>query len=440
MAITEVPEYAHLSDADTVAFAAALEAIRCDIEASRGAKDRAYIKRAIAFHRCLEIAARLAIASSKGRFGWAVGTTALAAAKCIENMELGHNIGHGQWDWMNDPEIHSNTWEWDMAGLMSQWQYSHNYRHHVFANVVSVDDDLGFGVMRVTRDQEWRPSTLVQPLRAVLLALAFEWGVALHGLYAVQDRETTDAGKSTHKTALIRKIARQAGKDYVLFPALSRRRWGRTLAANVVANGLRNVWACLVIVCGHFTDGAEKFAPSVLEGETKPEWYLRQILGTANFRAGRALAFMSGNLCYQIEHHLFPDLPSNRYPEIAERVRALCVTYDLPYTTGPLLRQCLLTVRTICKLALPDRFLFATSDDAPETASEDRFRDAAKRSHSSGVGDDARRRGLATAILARSNRRDHAPANVGDREHRCDSERQVTRLALVLNQLCCAVS
>jgi NADPH-dependent stearoyl-CoA 9-desaturase len=405
MAITEVPEYAHLSDADLEAFAAALETIRCDVEASRGANDRAYILRAIVFQRCLEIAARLGIARSKGKVGWAVGTGALAAAKCIENMELGHNISHGQWDWMNDPEIHSATWEWDMAGLASQWRHSHNYRHHLYANVVGVDDDLGFGVMRVTRDQEWRPRMLAQPLLAVLLAFAFEWGVAAQGLWSVQDCETTDAGKSAHTTALIRKIARQVVKDYVLIPALSRRRWLRTLGANVVANGLRNVWACVVIVCGHFTDGAEKFTPSALEGETKPEWYLRQMLGTANFQAGTAMAFMSGNLCYQIEHHLFPDLPSNRYPEIAERVRALCVTYDLPYTTGPLLRQFLLTVRTICKLALPDRFLFATSDDAPETASEDRFRHAAKRSHLSGVGDDVRRRGLATAILARGNRR-----------------------------------
>jgi fatty acid desaturase len=405
MAINEVPEYAHLSDAEVEALAAALEEIRCDIEASRGTKDRAYIKRAIAFQRCLEIAARLAIARSKGKFGWVVGTAALAAAKCIENMELGHNISHGQWDWMNDPEIHSSTWEWDMAGLTSQWRHSHNYRHHVFANVVGVDDDLGFRVMRVTREQEWQPSALAQPLRAVLLALAFEWGVAIHGLWSVQDRETTDAGKSAHKTALIRKMVRQVIKDYVLFPALSRRRWHRTLGANVVANGLRNVWAYIIIVCGHFADGAEKFTPSVLEDETKPEWYLRQMLGTANFEAGSVLAFMSGNLCYQIEHHLFPDLPSNRYPEIAEQVRALCVTYDLPYTTGPLLRQYLLTVRTICKLALPDRLLFATSDDAPETASENRFRNIAKRSHLSGAGDDVRRHGLATAIVARSNRR-----------------------------------
>jgi NADPH-dependent stearoyl-CoA 9-desaturase len=406
MAITEVPEYAHLSDADVEALAAELDEIRCDVEVSRGAKDRAYIMRAIGFQRCLEIVARLTIAKSKGKFGWALGTVALAAAKCIENMELGHNISHGQWDWMNDPEIHSNTWEWDTAGLTSQWRYSHNYRHHVFSNIVGVDDDLGFRVLRVTRDQEWWPALLLQPLRALLLATAFEWGVALHGLNSVQEDETNDAtAKSAQKSALIHKMARQAVKDYVLIPALSRRRWRRTLGANVVANGLRNGWAYIVIVCGHFVDGAEKFTASVLDDETKPEWYLRQMLGTANFEAGPVLGFMTGNLCYQIEHHLYPDLPHNRYPQIAERVRALCVTYDLPYTTGPLHRQYLLTVRTICKLALPNRFLTATSDDAPETASEHRFRNVAKRSHSSGVSDDLGRRGLATAILAHRDQR-----------------------------------
>jgi fatty acid desaturase len=404
MAITDVPEYAHLSDADIAALAAELEAIRDDIEASRGAKDREYIRRVIAIQRALEIAARLTILASKTRVGWATGTVALAAAKSIENMELSHNICHGQWDWMNDPEVHSATWEWDMVGPSSHWMSSHNHRHHLFTNVIGVDDDLGFGVLRVTREQEWRPANLFQPLRAVLLAAAFEWGVAFHGLYSVQERETTQAAKSAHKTTMLRKMVRQSVKDYVLFPALGRRRWRRTLGATVVANGLRNAWAYIVIVCGHFADGAEKFDASVLENETKPQWYLRQMLGSANFRAGRMLAFMSGHLCYQIEHHLFPDLSSNRLPEVAVRVRALCVKYDLPYTTGSFLRQYLLTVRTICKLALPVRFLSATSDDVPETASEYKFRYDDKRPESSFMSENLGRNGLATAEIAHRSR------------------------------------
>ncbi len=182
-----------------------------------------------------------------------------------------------------------------------------------------------------------------------------------------------DVEKRGVSVAFKAKIRRQVLKDYVFVPALNGLRWRRALTANAAANVLRNLWAYMVIFCGHFPDGAEKFTPAAMENETKGEWYLRQMLGSANFDAGTALAFLSGNLCYQIEHHLFPDLPSNRYAQIAVRVRALCETYGLPYTTGPLPRQFALTQRTILKLALPDRFLTATSDDAPETASERKF-------------------------------------------------------------------
>ena len=356
MAITDVAEYAHLSTTDMDQLAGELDVIRRDVENSLGAHDAAYIRRTIAFQRALEIGARLAIITSRSRAGWVVGTTALAFAKSVENMEIGHNVGHGQWDWMNDPEIHSATWEWDMAGLSSQWRYSHNFRHHVFTNVIDMDDDLGFGVMRMTREQPWEPRHLLQPLRNILLAAGFEWGIALHGLDAAHARATTTAQKNAQSRAVLAKVGRQMVKDYLVVPALSRSRWRRTLGANVAANVLRNVWAYLVIFCGHFPDGAQKFTTAAVEKESKPEWYLRQMLGTANFNAGPLMAFASGNLCYQIEHHLFPDLPSNHYAEIATRVRALCDRFDLPYTSGSLLAQYLQTIRTIHKLALPNHF------------------------------------------------------------------------------------
>ncbi len=382
MAITDVAQYAHLSKSDIETLGAELDAIRRDIEASRGAHDAAYIRRTIAFQRTLEVGARLLIAASHSKVGWIAGTAALACAKSVENMEIGHNVGHGQWDWMNDPEIHSNTWEWDMVGLSSQWRYSHNYRHHVFTNVLDVDDDLGFGVMRVTRDQPWQPVSLLQPLRNLLLATVFELGIALHGIHAAHERAKTDSEKREQSRALFKKIARQMSKDYLFFPALSRSRWRRTLGANVAANVIRNLWAYVVIFCGHFPDGAAKFTAAALEEESKPDWYLRQMLGSANFDAGPLLAFASGNLCYQIEHHLFPDLPSNRYAQIATRVRALCEKFDLPYTTGSLVSQYLQTLRTIHRLALPDRFIAAASADVRETASERRDADRSTVSYS----------------------------------------------------------
>jgi len=154
-----------------------------------------------------------------------------------------------------------------------------------------------------------------------------------------------------------------------------------------------------VIFCGHFPDGAEKFTKTDMIGETRGQWYLRQMLGSANFEAGPPMRFMSGNLCYQIEHHLYPDLPSSRLHEISMRVRQVCDKYDLPYTTGSFLMQYGKTWRTIAKLSLPDRYLRATVDDAPETRSERMFTELEPGFAGTDLAT-GRRRGLKTAIAA----------------------------------------
>ncbi|MDL9945016.1 fatty acid desaturase [Gordonia sp. ABSL11-1] len=375
MAITDINAYAHLSDADVEALGAELDALRREIEADRGVRDVRYLRRTIFAHRALEVAGRLALFGSHKRSLWLLGTGALALSKIIENMELGHNVMHGQWDWMNDPEVHSTTWEWDMVCASPHWKHSHNYIHHKYTNVVGMDHDVGYKILRVTRDEPWEPRRALQPLFNVLLAATFEWGIGLHDL-ALKE---VIAGEKPKEEAIpqiklfLRKIGRQVGKDYVLFPALTGPNFRHALTANLSANLIRNLWAYVVIFCGHFPDGAEKFTVDSLDDETPGQWYLRQMLGTANFDAGPAMAFLSGNLCYQIEHHLYPDLPSNRYAEMSVRIRELCDKYDLPYTTGSLFVQYMQTLRTINKLALPDRFLRDTADDAPETASERRF-------------------------------------------------------------------
>ncbi|MFE0749004.1 fatty acid desaturase family protein [Gordonia sp. NPDC058843] len=383
MAITDIAEYAHLSDADIDSLAAELDSIRSDVEADRGARDARYIHRTVALQRSLEIGGRVVLLGSRWRPAWIVGTGLLACSKIIENMELGHNIMHGQWDWMNDPELHSTNWEWDQVGPSRHWKQAHNYSHHVYTNIVGMDDDIGFGVIRMTRDVPWRPANALQPLANIVLALTFEWGIARHDLDSVKAREAATAvpvpvglpaPSARSGREFSHKIGRQLVKDFVVFPALTGPAFRSTITANLTANVLRNLWAYVVIFCGHFPDGAEKFTMSDFASETRPHWYLRQMLGSANFRAGPIMAFMSGNLCYQIEHHLFPDLPSNRYRQISRRVQALCERYDLPYTTGSLAHQYLLALRTIHKLALPDRFLRRSSHDAPETGSEQRFR------------------------------------------------------------------
>ncbi len=401
MAITDVPEFAHLTDADVENLARELDAIRQDVEDSRGARDASYIRRTIAFQRALEVTGRLLLAGSSKRPYWWAGTATLGVAKIVENMEIGHNVMHGQWDWMNDPEIHSSTWEWDMSGASKHWRFTHNFMHHKYTNILGMDDDVGYGVIRVTRDQAWKPFNLSNLFFNALLSIGFEWGVGLQHLELGKITKGRDDRRATLKR--LREFGAKAGhqviKDYLAYPALTSLSPGATfrstLKANVVANIIRNVWANAVIFCGHFPDGAEKFTKTDMVGESRGQWYLRQMLGSANFESGPVLRFMSGNLCHQIEHHLYPDLPSRRLYEISLRVRELCDKYDLPYTTGSFLVQYGKTWRTIAKLSLPDRFLTDTADDAPETRSERMFAEL----------DSGERRGLRSAIAAVRERR-----------------------------------
>jgi linoleoyl-CoA desaturase len=357
MAITDVASFAHLSPEDVEALGREFDEIRRDIEEARGEKDAAYIRRMIQIQRRLVVAARLTLFASSFPPAWAAGTAMLAAGKILENMEIGHNVMHGQFDWMNDPEIHSGTWEWDTTCPAEQWKHSHNFLHHTFTNVIGKDNDVGYGILRVTSDQKWHPVNLGQPIYNALLALFFEWGVALHDLdiEAIRTRKKDPVEMKRQLKSIWRKVRRQVGKDYVIFPLLAGPAFATTLSANFTANIVRNLWSYLIIFCGHFPDGAEKFGEEQLEHETKAEWYLRQLLGSANFEGNRFLHIMSGSLGFQIEHHLFPDLPCNRYAEMSVRVRALCEKYNLPYTIGPLHRQYGQVLRTLMKLSLPGK-------------------------------------------------------------------------------------
>jgi fatty acid desaturase len=262
---------------------------------------------------------------------------------------------HGQYDWMKDPGLDSKRFEWDTACPGDQWRHSHNYMHHTHTNVLGMDRDIGYGVLRMSEDQRWRPRDIGNPVYAALLALLFEWGVAVHDLEVerIEAGEITLSDKRDILRAIWRKGRRQVLKDYVAFPLLAGPGAPFTFAGNLTANLVRNVWAFMIIFCGHFPEGTHEFSLEEAENETRGGWYVRQMLGSANLTGGRLFHLLSGNLSHQIEHHLFPDIPAHRYAEIAVEVRDICERYGLEYNTGPLSKQFGSVVRKIVRLALP---------------------------------------------------------------------------------------
>uniref|UniRef100_UPI00036F6E27 fatty acid desaturase family protein n=1 Tax=Rhodococcus sp. R1101 TaxID=1170698 RepID=UPI00036F6E27 len=286
---------------------------------------------------------------------WVAGVAALSVSKILDNMEIGHNVMHGQYDWMREPSLNSRVFEWDTVCPSDQWRHSHNYLHHTYTNILGQDRDIGYGVLRMDPAQKWHLYYLGNPVYATVLMFMFEWGVMMHD--AEVDRIVAGTRSWRHVIPIAkgwwRKARRQVIKDYVAFPLLSGPMFVPTLLGNVTANVVRNVWAYSIIFCGHFPSGVQSFTEEETADETRGEWYVRQMLGSANITGSPLFHIMSGNLSHQIEHHLFPDLPAHRYPELAPKVRELCEKHGLPYNTGGFTAQVTSVWKKIFQLALP---------------------------------------------------------------------------------------
>jgi fatty acid desaturase len=350
------------------AFQQELDAIRDEVRSTIGDRDAKHVRGILRLVRCTELVGRSLL-----MFGWfpptfLLGAFILGMSKILENMELGHNVMHGQFNWMNDPRFQGDTYEWDGTGPASGWRYTHNFVHHTYTNVIGMDRDFGYGMFRLSTELRWR--WFYHPLQFVFMMLMmflFEFFVSVHELQTDKlfagKKSLDDPDMRPRWESIKRKAAASLLKEYILLPAL-----GALLAlpfgksaevAMAVASGnfigsvIRNIWASAIIFCGHFTDDIYIFHRDSIKNESKGQWYLRQILGSSNISGGSLLHLMSGNLSHQIEHHLFPDIPANRYIEIAPRVRAICAKYNIPYNTGVFAWQLMTMFKRVLRYSLP---------------------------------------------------------------------------------------
>ena len=347
--------------------AAALDALQAEVRSDLGPRDADYIRHMIRLQRGLEIAGRGLLHLSVGPAGFMLGSLSLAASKILENMEIGHNVMHGQYDWMNDPSIHSSRYEWDTVCDAASWKRTHNHEHHAYTNILGKDRDYGYGLMRLDERVSWEPHYRLQLIYYYLLSTLFQWGVALHELEIEKLRagELSPADKRDFAMQFLRKAGKQVFKDYVFFPALAGGFFWKVMLGNALANTTRNLWASTVIFCGHFAGDAEVFTEEQCANETRGHWYFRQLRGSSNFEGNALLHVMSGHLSHQIEHHLFPDLPAHRYPELSVRVRAICKELEIPYNTGSFWTQYKSVVARIWRYSRPPQAVTSTQAAVP---------------------------------------------------------------------------
>lgn len=350
----------HLNPEQTAEFGRRVDEIRREVMDSLGEQDAKYIYKIRNFVRYSEIASRGML-----MFGgwippvWVIGTGLLGISKIVENMELGHNVMHGQFDWLNDPSLNGANYDWDTMATGDDWKYTHNYVHHTYTNIVGKDHDVGYGLLRVSESQKWEPRFLFNIPLAIQLMVFFERYVGVQNLHledALVYKTKTWKQVWADATKFRKKARRQILKDYVFFPLIAGPNALPVLAGNAIANVIRSLWSSAVIFNGHFTEDAETFEADNVENETRAEWYLRQIRGSSNFTGTDWLHILSGNLSHQIEHHLFPDMPANRYAEVAPKIKALCAEYDINYNEANFFKQFGSVWVRLAKCSLPNHW------------------------------------------------------------------------------------
>jgi fatty acid desaturase len=344
-----------LSPEELEQFGAEIEAIRQKHIADVGERDAKYITKIEKAVRYTEIAGRGMLMAGIFPPAFVLGTLTLGVSKILENMELGHNVMHGQYDFMQNKRLMGQTYEWDTWCTSDNWRYSHNYRHHTYTNVLGEDHDIGYGVLRLFPEQKWEPRFLANIPLMVILATFFENLLALQTLELEKLISGEKTAKETFKNAkpVVKKAGRQMLKDYAFFPLLAGPFFLPVLAGNFLANIIRNYWTFTIIFCGHFTADSEVFDKSVIENESQAHWYLRQLKGSSNLTGGKLFHIMSGNLSHQIEHHLFPEVPAHRYAEMSVEVQEICKRYGQHYNKASIVKQFSTVVGRAFKYSLP---------------------------------------------------------------------------------------
>lgn len=356
-----------LPDAATLdSFEREMDALRDETLAKVGQRDANYIRNVVRFQRIADVSGRVLMIAGFYHWSlWIVGTLLLGLAKILDNMEIGHNVMHGQYDWMNDPHINSRDFEWDNVCDGQSWRRTHNYEHHTYTNIIGKDRDFGYDLLRLSDDTRWRKRYRHQFWMYVMLSVFFQWGVAYHELIG----ERVFFGRKKEKSELpisraqlakdfFSKINKSTFRDYLFYPLIGGLVAGipvffAVLAGHIIANLIRNLWTSSIIFCGHFTEDVHTFSEADCENESRGQWYYRQLLGSSNLQGNRWFHILTGHLSCQIEHHMFPDIPAFRYVEMSERVRDVCQRHGIHYNTGSFFKQYTTVVQRIIKYSKP---------------------------------------------------------------------------------------
>ncbi len=291
-----------------------------------------------------------------GFWFWVLATVAalaLSTGNVARWADVVHPILHGAYDKVpNIPKRYTKKYfakgarryvDWLDWIKPQAWEYEHNIMHHYHLGE-SEDPD------NVEKNLQWliRSKTPMFIRYIIIYAFAGMWKFLYYApntLRILENKKRRDADKLEIKDFQLdprKEHGLELWMEYllpyivikfVLFPVLFLP-FGTTAAVNaliilLLAEFFANLHSFLVIVPNHSAEDIYMFnEPHKSTGE----FYLRQIMGSVNYNTGSDwIDFLHGFLNYQIEHHLFPNMPHSYYQKMQPIVKEICKKHNLEY-------------------------------------------------------------------------------------------------------------
>jgi len=271
---------------------------------------------------------------------------------------LGHDAAHRQ-------IFRSGRWnDWtslvvgDLFVGMSYgwWQHKHT-RHHANPNREGVDPDIDLPVVVFTPAQ----ASTRRPL--MLFGGAGRWVMGHQGWFFFPILLLE--GLSLHASSVRRVLSREPVKRRPVELAF--------LAVRIIGFVALVFWvlspgiaaAFLGVQLGLFgVYMGMSFAPNhkgmpIVPHDARLDFLSRQVLTSRDIRGSRTLDFLMGGLNYQIEHHLFPSMPSIHLRRAAPVIRAFCTEHGVGYTETGLGESYAIVLRYINRVGLGEKDPFA---------------------------------------------------------------------------------
>jgi fatty acid desaturase len=349
-----------LGELDLAGFASAIDRLKAEAHANIGPADFTHLKRIERYGR---LATLLGYATA-----WIIPNPLSAFLLSLGQFTrwlLAHHILHRGYDRVPGiprrytSQVFARGWrryiDWFDWLLPEAWDHEHNILHHYHTGEDG-DPDVAERHLEFLR----RLRIPVFLKYAIVAIVACTWKIIYYAPNSLAVMHH-DGGRRSKQLSIavlsagnvfdfrrpavrqlwLRCYAPYATWHFVVVPALFLPLGSSAAVAvlinKLLAEAITNAHAFLVIGPNHTADDLYRFR---FHYRGKEEFYVTSVLGSANYQCGPEFVdYLSIWLNYQIEHHLFPDLPMRHYCLIQPKVKALCLEHNLPYRQESVFRR-----------------------------------------------------------------------------------------------------